>query len=205
MPRDADTRLFRRAALAAIALALTQLAFADTRVLYKWIDASGKQQYSDKPPVNFKGEVTRIEFDLDAQTATPPAAPAEKAPPIAPDVMRDVTPPDLNTTRKEKRERLAAAVEKARQKVADAQAALDAGGDVKDDEHQMVQRTYAKAQAGRSNCRAVTDAAGKKAVMCPQMIPNDEYYERQRGLEEALHKAQEELAEAQAAYRRGVD
>ena len=204
MPRGADTGIFRRAALAAIMLALMQCAVAQTRVLYKWIDASGKQQYSDKPPVNFKGEVTRIDIDPEGQAA-PPAAPVAKPATIAPDVMRDVTPPDVNATRKEKRERLAAAVEKARQKVAEAQAALDAGGDPKDDERRMVQHTFAKAQPGKSNCREVVDASGKKSVMCPQMIPNDEYYERMQGLEEALRKAQEELSDAQAAYRRGVD
>lgn len=204
MPKAGSARVFRCAVFAALALCFAQPGAAETRVLFKWIDANGKQQYSDRPPTGFKGEVTRIEVDL-AQTATPPAAAVPKASPIPADVMRDVTPPDINKTRKERRERLAAAVEKAREKVAKAQAALDAGGDPKDDEHMMIQRTYAKAQPGRSNCRETVDSRGKKVVNCPQMIPNEEYYERVRGLEEALRKAQAELADAQTAYREGVD
>src|SRR5438067_8880454 len=50
----------------------------------------------------FKGEVTKIEVDLDANTR-PAAAPKTQR--IAPDVLRDVTPqpPDLAKARREKR------------------------------------------------------------------------------------------------------
>ena len=204
MPKVVDARWWWRAVIAALAIAFVQGACAETRVLYKWTDANGKQQYSDRPPTGFKGEVTRIEFDLDAQPAAPPS-PASKPSAIPPDVMRDVTAPDINKTRKDRRERLEAAVQKAREKVAQAQAALDAGGDPKDGERRMIQRTYSKAQPGKSNCRPVVDSAGQRSVMCPQAIPSDEYYERMRGLEEALRNAQDELADAEAAYRRGVD
>lgn len=40
---------------------------------------------------------------------------------------------------------------------------------------------------------------------CPTRVPNDAYYERQKKLEEELKAAEEELAEAERAYRRGTD
>jgi hypothetical protein len=52
----------------------------------------------------------------------------------------------------------------------------------------------------------MVDANGKLAGFnCPAIVPNEEYYERMRGLDEALKKAEEELDAAQTAYRRGVD
>ncbi|MBC8023094.1 MAG: DUF4124 domain-containing protein [Burkholderiales bacterium] len=200
MPKGADARLARAACFAA-ALFTTVAAHADTRTLYRWTDGEGRTQYSDKPPTGFKGEVTRVEVDLDTNTrpaalARPPAIPA--------DVMRDVTPPDMAKTRRDRREKLEAVVKQAQQKVAVAKAALDGGGDPKEDERQVIQRRFAKAQAGMSNCR-VSGEGGKTPVVCPAMIPNDQYYERVRGQEEALRKAEEELAEAETAYRRGVD
>jgi len=41
--------------------------------------------------------------------------------------------------------------------------------------------------------------------MCPAVIPNEAYYERQRGLEEAVRQAEADLDRAKEAYRRGVD
>ena len=50
------------------------------------------------------------------------------------------------------------------------------------------------------------DAKGKAAgAVCPALIPNDAYYERQKQLEDAVKKAEEEVAAAEDAYRRGVD
>ena len=62
----------RGASLAAAALALACVSWAaEAQVLYKWIDADGKVQYSDTPPKNPKGPVTRIEPDV---APTPPAS-----------------------------------------------------------------------------------------------------------------------------------
>jgi outer membrane protein TolC len=36
-------------------------------------------------------------------------------------------------------------------------------------------------------------------------VPNDVYYERIKGLEDALRQAEDELEAAQQAYRRGTD
>jgi hypothetical protein len=202
VPTDAEAR-FARAALLAAALVASTCVLADTRTLYRWTDAQGRVQYSDKPPTGFKGEVTRIETELDTNTQQQPAA----APRVAPEVLRDVVAPpaDINKTRRDTRERLEAAVKKAEQKVAAAKAALEGGEDPQDTERQMVQRRFARPQAGRSNCRPVADANGKTVFNCPASVPNEEYYERIRGLEEDVKKAEEELDQAKTAYRRGVD
>lgn len=202
MPKAAE-RLARAACLAA-ALVAAGASLADTRTLYRWTDAQGRTQYSDRPPTGFKGEVTRVEIDVDA---TPGAPAPPRAPRVAPEVLRDVVPPatDINKVRRERREKLEAAVRQAEEKVAAAKKALAGGGDIQDDEHQVIQRRYARAQEGKSNCRAVTDANRKTTFICPSIVPNDEYYGRIRGLEDALKKAEEELSDAKTAYMRGVD
>jgi len=202
VPKGASARALRLACLAAAITFGVAAQAADTRTLYRWTDGEGRIQYSDKPPTKFNGEVTRIEVELDSNTR-----PAARAPLIAPDVMRDVVPapPDMAKTRRDKREKLDALVRVAQDKVAAAKAALEGGGDIHDDEQQVVQRRYAKAPAGKSNCRVDKDGTGKTVVVCPSLAPNDAYYERQRALEDLLKKAEEELAEAEYAYRRGVD
>ena len=203
MPRGARLRV-PRALLAAAALATGLAAHADTKTFYRWTDAQGRIQYSDKPPTGFKGEVTTFEVDFDATKARTPAAP--RAPAIPADVMRDVAPPppDMNQARRDSRAKLEETLRKAQAKVAAAKAALESGGDLKEDERQIVQRTYAKAQPDKSNCRPTHD--GKKgAVMCPSVVPGEPYYDRQRALEEALRKAEQELAEAETAYGRGMN
>ncbi len=173
------------------------------RTLYRWVDANGRVQYADKPPVGFKGEVTKVDVDLDANTRPAAAAKAQR---IAPDVLRDVTPqpPDIAKARREKRAKLEEALRRAQDKVAAAKAALESGGAPNDDEQQVVQRRYAKAQASKSNCRTVPEG-GKSKIVCPALVPSEQYYDRQRSLEEAVRQAEEELADAEAAYRRGRD
>ena len=92
----------------------------------------------------------------------------------------------------------------AEKKLAEAKAALAQGGDLKEDEQGVIQRRYAKVPADKANCRVVNEG-GRKAVICPAVTPNEQYYERQKSLEEAIRKAEEELSDAQVAYRRGVD
>lgn len=192
---------FARALLAAVALMAGAAALADTKTFYRWTDEQGRLQYSDKPPTGFKGEVTKFEVDYDATKAR--VAPAPRVPA---DVMRDVAPPppDVAKSRRDQRAKLEDSLRKAQDKVAAAKAALESGGDLKEDERQVVQRKYAKAQPDKANCRPTQD--GKKgAVMCPSIVPGEPYYDRQRGLEEALRQAEEELADAETAYRRGMN
>ena len=203
MPTGAELRL-SRALLAALVLMTGLAAQAETTTFYRWTDAQGRIQYSDKPPSGFKGEVTTFEVEFDGTKAKGPAA--TRAPLVPPDVMRDVAPPppDMNKARRDSRAKLEESLRKAQAKVAAAKAALESGGDLKDDERQVVQRTYAKAQPDKSNCRPTHD--GKKgAVMCPSIVPGEPYYDRQRALEEALRKAEEELAAAETAYGRGMN
>jgi hypothetical protein len=201
VPKGAEARV----ALLLAALVVAGASLAETRALYRWTDAQGRVQYADQPPTGFKGEVTRVDIDVEANTR--PAAPV-RSPLVAPEVLRDVVAPaaDINKTRRDTRERLEAAVRGAEQKVAAAKAALEGGDERQDNENQVVQRRFARPQPGRSNCRPMFDANGKPAGFnCPAIVPNDEYYERKRGLEEALKKAEDELEVAQTAYRRGVD
>jgi hypothetical protein len=202
VPKGVSAPRLRLACLAAAVTLGIAAQAADTRALYRWTDEQGRIQYSDRPPIKFKGEVTRIDVELDSNTR-----PATRPPLVAPDVMRDVVPvpPDMAKTRRDTREKLDALVRVAQDKVAAAKAALAGGGDIHDDEQQVVQRRYAKAPAGKSNCRVDKDGTGKTVVVCPALTPNDAYYERQRALEDLLKKAEEELTEAEYAYRRGVD
>ncbi len=201
MPKGA-----RALALAACLAAMLAARAAEpqTRTLYRWTDAQGRVQYSDKAPVGFKGEVTKVEVDLDANTQ--PADSPKKPQRIAPDVLRDVTPAsaDIAKARREKRAKLEAALRQAEDKVAAAKAALETGGEPKDDEQQVVQRRYAREQASKSNCRTVKEN-NKTSVLCPTLVPGEQYYDRMKGLEDALRQAEVELAEAEAAYRRGMD
>ena len=206
MPKGAEMRFARLACLVAMLVA-AGASLADTRTLYRWTDSQGRVQYSDRPPAAFKGEVTRVEVELDRAPAAPPPAPAARPPLVAPEVLRDVVPPptDINKARRQTREKHEAAVRQAEQKVAAARAALDDREGPQEGEGQVIQRKYARPLAGRSNCRAVADATGRTVFNCPGLVPSDEYYERIRGLEEELKKAEEELAAARAAYRRAVD
>ena len=100
----------RKAAdLAAFALALCAFAgAASAQVLYKWTDADGKTQYSDRPPKNFNGTVTRMEPDVQPTPVAPYKAP-DKAPAAGSDKTREapVVPPDRATQRRTTRTPLA--------------------------------------------------------------------------------------------------
>ena len=201
---------------------------AAQQVLYKWTDAQGKVQYSDQPPKNFDGPVTRIEPDAPVTPWTPPAqaAPAPKATPGHDGMM------ELAARKREMREALRANVERARAKVEAAQKALDdARSAPADDERQVIQQRVATSgnfgtaqnvpnldlprsrptpggmhgMAVRTNCRSVTGADGKPATVCPTTVLRPEYFERIDKLEQALRAAEEELALAQRIYARNVD
>ena len=48
---------------AILAIAFAACGDAAAQALYKWVDNDGKTQYSDRPPKNYAGVVTRIEPD----------------------------------------------------------------------------------------------------------------------------------------------
>lgn len=202
------------ARLAAALLALGALQFAGgpalAQVLYKWIDADGKVQYSDQLPKGYKGPVTRIEPDV-AATPAPPAAKAPLPPAAAP-AKAPAPAQDVAGKRRALRTALEARLASARDKVDAARRALADAPSPDTDERQVVQQQMKAGQGGmhglsakRSNCRQVVDKNGKAGVMCPALLPNDAYYERIAKLEAAVKEAEQELADAEEAWRRGVD
>lgn len=209
MSKRAEAR-FGRAACIAAALFVAFGAYAQatsppqaqSRTLYRWNDDQGRTQYSDKPPTGFKGEVTKVDIDLDANTR--PVAPVPRQQVVPADVLRDVTP-DIAKQRRDRRASLDKDVRAAEKKVEAARAALESGGDPKQDERNVVQRPVDRPDASKSNCRVVPNSAGKATIICPALVPNDLYYERIKGLEDALRQAEEELDQAKTAYRRGTD
>jgi len=196
-----------RASFAALAFLFAHSASAQT--FYKWTDGNGKVHYADKPPAGFKGEVTPMETD--SAPAPPPATrPAAKAQSVEP--QGEEKAPDLAARRRAERERLGARVTAARAKVEKARKALDDGEDPQDDEKQIVQQLHnrdaqrpERTPPPRLNCMATKTPDGRPAWNCPTPVPGETYYDRQKTLEDALRTAEDELAEAERAYRRGVD
>jgi hypothetical protein len=197
-------------AIPAVLLSIVLAGFAASSVaqtLYKWTDAQGRIQYSDRPPKDFKGEVTRIESD-----AQPPQAPAWVPKAAGAKVQEgkqvEKAPGDMNSRRRALRERLAADVARARDRLEAAKKALDESGSPQVDERQVVQQRFARGTqpaTPRSNCREVVASDGKKQLMCPALVPGEGYYDRIRALEEAVAKAEEDLTLAERAYRQGAD
>lgn len=204
-----------RAASAAICAAFALLAAhaAVAQVMYKWIDAQGKTQYSDRPPKGFAGEVTRIQADPEP-AVVPWMPPKPAAPPAATEGPAEATPPpeDMNSRRKGNRERLETRLERARNRLEAARRALEEAPGPGIDERQVIQQKVQGGAAGtmhamapRINCRDHVDAGGRKSVICPTVMPGDAYYERMASLELAVKQAEEELEAAERAYRRGRD
>ncbi len=218
-------RFFERIAAAALlALLLGALPAGAAQVLYKWVDANGKTQYSDQPPKSFRGEVQRIDADEQPVAAEPykPPIPAAKRAADSPAAEDDAA-----GKRRELRQRLSAAVASARARLAVAKAALESAGGPQDDERQIVQQRVQKDRptpgdgsastggmlgmggmlggAPRSNCTTVKNADGGVVTTCPTGVPSDAYYEGIQKLEDDVRSAEEELAAAERAYRRGVD
>lgn len=199
--------------LAALLIAASGIAFAFeacAQTLYKWVDQDGRTHFSDKPPAGFKGEVTKIQADAVPDVVIrAPAAPAKAQ---AQDDDKEKAPPDVAARRRQLRDQLAARVAVARANVEAARKALGDGEGATDDEKQYVrqesprdERRPERTPPPRSNCMSQKTSDGKSVWNCPRPIPGEAYFERQAKLEEALRKAEEELADAERAYRRGVD
>jgi len=198
-----------RALIAVLLLVLTSAAFA--QAVYKWVDKDGKVHFADKPPVGFKGEVTRIIPDA-VPDPVPAAAPRPAPKTAKPEAEDDDKGIDIAAQRRQVREQLAARVAAARAKLEAARKALADGEGATDEERQYVRQEFPrnerspdKTPAPRSNCMSQKTADGKAVWNCPRPIPTDAYFSRQGKLDEAVKKAEEELAEAERAYRRGVD
>jgi Domain of unknown function (DUF4124) len=222
--RAGANRIVAAWAFAALGLACTCAGGAAAQVLYKWVDADGKTQYSDRPPKDFKGTVTRIEPDEQPAPAAPYRAPGAGA---KADGDGATQRPDPLIERRERERKLAAAVASARDKLAAAKLALDSAGGPQDDEHQVIQQRVDSTSAtpgpgsattggmlgtsgvsggtARSNCTSVKGADGRTVTTCPTIVPNDAFYDRMRKLEDEVRAAEENLAAAEQAYRRGAN
>ena len=190
-------------------------ASVDAQTLHKWVDKDGKTHYSDKPPKGYPSEIVRI----DAEPPPPPAivvpAPAAPAAPKPKEAAGEKAPAtDIGSRRKALRESLHERLRAAQLKLDAARKALDEGEDVGDGERQVVQQRHARREATfftkgspppRSNCMSRNGVDGKPIWLCPTVIPGEVYFDRRKALEEAVRKAEEELAAAELAYRRGVD
>jgi len=191
-------------AIALAALAAPE-AILSQQVLFKWTDAEGKIQYSDRPPKDFKGPVTRIEPMYEKESpilpkpvAAPPEARKESVEPVT----------DLAAKRRAIRKQLEARLTQARDNLEAAKKALtEAAPEL--DERQVIQQRAASGgmhgMTGRSNCRQEVGGDGRKVLMCPTMVAGPTYFDRVAKLEQALARAEEELSAAELAWRRGVD
>ena len=193
---------------ASLALALALVAVpAVAQTMYKWVDADGKTQYSDRPPKGFKGELTRIETENDRTTL--PRVPATAPAPDAVEKSKAAKPDDMLTKRRATRAQLEARLARARDNVDAAKKALEASDTPEAGDRQVIQQRSASGgmhgMTGRSNCREETTKDGRKIAMCPTTVPTPEYRDRVAGLEEALRAAEAELHDAEQAWRRGVD
>ena len=195
----------RALALGLLAAALALPAIA--QVLYRWVDADGRTQYSDKAPKGFKGEVTRIDTEVEKSTMPPSKAPMPAPAPAAAKPAAGTE--DIGAKRRATRTRLEQRLASARANVDAAKKALTESEVPQDEERQVVQQRLTTGgmhgMAPRSNCRTEVGKDGRKHQMCPVQVPTPEYHDRVAGLEANLRKAEEELADAEQAWRRGVD
>jgi flagellar motility protein MotE (MotC chaperone) len=113
---------------------------------------------------------------------------------------------DPAAMRRANRERLQKDLDAAREKLAAARKALDEKQEPQEDERQIVLRTNTAGMnpGSRANCR-VEERAKKKVTICPVSMPTDAYYDRIARLEKAVKDAEEVVADAERAYRRGTD
>ena len=215
-----------RLALAAVCISLLPGAVL-AQVLYRWTDKDGRVQYSDQPPKNFSGPVTRIEPDEAPTSSAPPPGSKDPGVPKASkpgSSVQDII--DMAAKKRAERDKLEARVKAAREKLAAAQAALD-NATPGDEEKQVIQQRMDKATpmpgpgsastggmlgmgammggAPRSNCVTRNNANGTPVTTCPTLVPGEAYYDRVKQLEDAVKAAQDELDDAERAYRRGVD
>lgn len=189
-----------RALMLGLAALLAGPALAQ-QILYKLIDRQGRVTYTDSVPKNFDGTVTPLEPDT-GSNVVPSARPPEGA-------AKAKAPPGINETRRQARDDLDRKLRAAQAKVEAARKAKAEGADPQAEELQTIQHRSAPPRSGqplpKPNCFLAKTPNGAPVVHCPSQVPNDAYYARQKKLEDDLAAAEEELAVAERAYRRGTD
>lgn len=209
--RDSAGSSTLRAAAACLALAAWTWSAGDALAVtfYKWTDAQGKVHYADAPPKEYASTAERVEIDPGAHSvAAPKAKPVEPVQPAA-------TPPaapDILTQRRATRARLEKNLAQARERLELAQKALAETASPQDGELQVTQGQPLAAGSqvpqpqpgGSSNCRTIATPQGNR-VICPHLVPGEQYYERLDKLQQEVHAAELALEDAERAYRQGVD
>ncbi len=220
---------------------------AAAETLYKLTERDGSVTYANAIPHGFSGEVKRLDIDTRANVASGADRPADR---LSANGAMASAPPDLLTQRRASRAALEANLERARDRLAQARAALDELLNPQGPEFQGVQRVTesdeprpappappveverrpgfpqpAPAPGGDSgeavqgrpgaggmhgmaplqNCRNVVTPGGATARVCGGAVPSAAYHERVAALEHEVRLAEEEVAAAETAYRRGVD
>ena len=188
-----------RALLVALVALLAAPAFA--QVLFKLVDRQGRVLYADKVPKDFDGTVTRLESEP-ASNVLPSSRPGESPPRASP-------PAGIGEDRRRAREDLGKKLRDAQDRAEAARKAKAEGSDPLPDELQTIQHRHPPLRSGQQppnpNCFVAKDASGAASLNCPSRVPHDAYYERQKKLDEELRTAEEELENAERAYRRGTD
>lgn len=185
---------------------------ASAQTIYKHTDAHGRVTYSSSPPQGATGQVEKIESDNDRNViATPEPTPKGDS---------GLTQRLLD--RQSLRAKLAADVAAARKRLADAQAALEKGREMSDDDRQWtLSRVDAGAKlnsegkvSGRDGnvvCgvqktddgKWIKKDDGSYAVSCPSIgVPNEQYRERIAKLEAEVADAERALDQALQNQRR---
>lgn len=188
---------------------------AETKTLFKWVDEKGRTQYGDTPPDGFKGEVTRVQIDMNANTSVPPVR-KDNAPQINPGgPISAPVPTDYLSQRRARVAKLEANVKAARERLEAARAALEKG--LGDDEYMTVRGAGADNVRSRTtgspvvnadnsdnkqNCREARDGRGRGTFVCPRRAPNPEGQAKAQALEDAVKQAEQDLEEAEAQLAR---
>ena len=199
----------------AFAIALLASSGAQAVTLYKLVDSKGGVTYTESPPYGFNGKVVPVDIAFDT-TPVPPkppqAAVTEKA-----EVNAPTPQPDYLTKRRATRAALEMRLTQARQALDNAKLAL-ANATMEPDEAQIIMvPTTKQPRPGevvpgnppsiRTDPKMCGEVVrnGKRVHTCGRVVGNENFVARMNQLEEGVKRAEEEVAEAETAWRRGVD
>jgi Domain of unknown function (DUF4124) len=186
---------------ALLLLCLAVEAASASQVLYRFLDKEGRVVVSDRPPA--QGPYERIDSDLNTNIIQSPRRSSDQPGAAGSQMVRQ---------RQQQRDSLRAAVDAARKRLEEAQAALVAGRDPREGEWRPVQ--VRPDNNGKPNAQGQVTAQGGR-VICPidpygkpvcvsGNSPNEEYFKRIEKLESDLRKAEELLRDAEQNYRRNA-
>jgi len=188
---------------------------AEAVTLYKLVDSKGSVTYTESPPYGFNGKVIPVDiaFDTNPIPPKPPrAVTIDKA-----EAIVQAPEPDYLTKRRATRAALETRLMQARRGLDDAKLAL-ANAKMEPEEQQIVMVPTAKQQQRPGEISQDTPSMrtdskmcghvmrnGRLIQACGRVVGNENFAARMNQLEEQVKRAEEEVAEAETAWRRGVD